>query len=122
MTNTKINQVSEVVIHESEFANKTSYRRFLKGFRRAVEMQELKDQGYMFFIGGEPMEKGHDFVFGSLRDNPCFGTGGDRGMYMWLGCTFCGETGKVYVEKSEMEIFNTITYINPKNIKKMRKI
>lgn len=122
MPNTKINQVSERVIHESDFMNKSSYRRFLKGFHRAVEMQNLLDQGYLFSIDGVPMEKDYNFIYGDLGDKPAIGIGKARGMEVWLGCTFCDETGNVYVGKEEMEIFNTVTYINPKHIKKMRKI
>lgn len=122
MNNTKITQVSSAIIHESDFLNKSSYRRFMKGFDRAFEIQQLKDEGYIIFIDGKPMDKDENFIFGDLRDKPCFGIGDERCMYVWLGSTFCAETENVCVTTEEMKIFNNISYVSPKNIKKMRKM
>lgn len=122
MRNTKINQISPVIIHESDFRNKSSYLRFMKGFERAVEIQELKDNGYIIFIDGKAMEKEENFIFGDMGDKPCLGIGDARSMYVWLGSTFCAKTNNIHVGVEEMEIFNTISYISPKHIKKMRKL
>lgn len=122
MHNVKINQINPVVIQESDFHNKLSYRRFMKGFERAVEIQELKDSGYLIFIDGQPMSPEENFIFGDMRDKPCFGTGDDRCMSIWLGSTFDPVSNNIYVEKEEMGIFNTVTYVSPKHIKKMRKV
>lgn len=122
MKNVKINKSHLTEIQESDFRNKLSYRRFLKGLKRAIEMQELKDAGYILFIDGAPMNKEENFVFGDMNDKPCFGVGDDRCMYVWLGSVFCAETGNVHVDKEEMEIFNTVSYIDPKHIRKMRKL
>lgn len=122
MKNTKITQVSSAIIHESDFMNKSSYRRFMRGFDRALEIQQLKDEGCIIFIDGEPMNKDENFIFGDMRSKPCFGIGDDRCMYVWLGSTFCAENNNVCVTTEEMNIFNNISYISPKHIKKMRKI
>lgn len=123
MRNTKITQISSAIIHESDFMNKSSYRRFMKGFDRAFEIQQLKDDGYIIFIDGVPMEKDQNFIFGAYPgDKPCFGIGDDRCMYVWLGSTFCADTDNVCVTTEEMKIFNNVSYVSPKNIKKMRKL
>lgn len=122
MNNTKITQVSSAIIHESDFMNKSSYRRFMKGFDRAFQIQQLKDDGYIIFIDGKPMDKDENFIFGDLRDKPSFGIGDDRCMYVWLGSTFCADTGNVCVTTDDMEVFNNVAYVNPKNIKRLRKL
>lgn len=129
MPNIKVTDFDPSTLKTEHFANVSSYRRFVKGLMHVIEAQKIKDGGGMLFVDGQPLEAGEDFVIGEMagtdfkQDLPVFGTGSLKGgMYMWLGCTFCGETGKVWVEKEEMEIFNKISYVLPKNIKKLRNL
>lgn len=123
MRNVKINTVNPESILPENFMNKSSYKRFMKGFHRAVEMQNLKDEGYIFIIDGEMMSQKENFIFGCYEDDqPCFGTGGESSMSVWLGSSFCDETGRIAVDAYEMDIFKEVSYVSPKNIKKMRKL
>lgn len=122
----KVTEIDISKINPEDFANKLSFKRFMKGLKHVIEVQQLKDQGYMIFLDGEAMSPEAHFVYddNNLRgsDRPVFGVGEENCMFMWLGCTFCDETGNVYVEKEEMEVFNKISYVSPKSIKKMRKL
>lgn len=121
MPNMKITDVSEHAIKRSMFENKTSYSRFIKGFKFLQRLQQMKDLGFIIFHGGVPIPKEDNFIFDLEADGtmPKIGTGDERFMSMWLGSTMGLKEDTVYVEKEEMDIFKNIEYIDPSHIKKM---
>lgn len=123
MSHLNIRHIKLEEIKIKDFANKHSYTRFMKGFERAKEIQAMKEAGYVIFVQGEALKPNENFVFSNYGDGqPCYGIGEENTMTVLVGHTFCPDTGRVWVEKEDLEIFNEVTYILPSQIKKMKKL
>lgn len=123
MSHLNIRHIKLEEFNPEMFANKHSYTRFIKGFERAKEIQAMKEAGYIIFIEGEALKPNENFVVSTYdKSQPCYGIGEEHTMTVLVGHTFCPDTGRIWVEKEDLDIFNEVSYVQPSKIKKMKKL
>ncbi len=105
------------------FHSDTCYKRFLYGKLYAEKINELLEKGYIVFdedgrriLEGFVIEKGEIF----LKDENC--------LYGYIGSQY-DDNGKIwlagdsnYSKKAIAALFCKFTYINPKDIKKIKRL
>lgn len=114
-------KVQDEDIQRSMFENKKSFEYFMRGVAAAKQINTLLEEGYLLFENGEPMSKSEPFYvwFGDGDNRPHLGTIAGNVRVAWLGSTY-GNDNTVFVYAEEMNPFKKITYVSPKDIKKLK--
>lgn len=115
----KVTECDANNISPSMFETKKSYENFLVGFYSAVELQVLKDKGYILIDDGVPIDTKQNFVIAFDDDNgvlsmPRVGLAYDNSMLVFIGFTMGNKDNTVFVYKSELtDSFGRFSYLPP---------